>query len=280
MALIAALASSIIFGMADFFGGYAARSVPVRVVVWISQIAGLATVGVAAMLLRAEEVATGDLVWGALAGLSGMIGLLFFYDGLARGRMSVVSPVAGLTSIGAPVGFGLIIGERPSTVAVIGVLLALPAVLLITVVPEQPEQPTELWRAGALHGLVAGSGFAGFFILISRTAPESGMWPLASARTTTVIVLGLLLLVRSESQLPGGRMLSVIIAAGIADIVANALFLLASRGTLLILAAVIVSLYPVSTLLLAKWVLHERTTRQQRLGLALGAAAVVVIGVA
>ncbi len=279
MALVAALFSSLIFGVADFAGGFAARRVPVRMVVWASQAAGLVTVLVAAPLLGSERVTSGDLVWGAAAGLSGMAALLLFYDGLARGRMSVVSPLAGVTSIGLPVMFGLAIGEQPTAVAAIGIVLAVPAVVLISTVGESGQTASDLWRGGLLHGLAAGAGFAGFFILISRSAAESGMWPLVSARTTTLVVLGLVLMVRREVRAPDPDQVWIIVGAGVADILANALFLIAARGTLLILASAIVSLYPVSTLLLARYVTHERTTTVQRLGLVLGAVAVVTIAV-
>lgn len=277
MALLAALFSSLIFGVADFAGGYASRWVPVRMVVWASQVAGLVTVLVAAPLLGSETVAIADLAWGAGAGLAGMAALILFYDGLARGRMSVVSPLAGVTSIALPVVFGLLIGEQPTLVAALGILLAVPAVILISTVGESPPAFSALWRGGVLHGVAAGAGFAGFFILISRSGAESGMWPLVGARTTSVLVLGIVLLARREMRLPGRDRVGIVVGAGVADVVANALFLIAARGTLLILASAIVSLYPVSTLLLARYVTHERTTVVQRLGLALGAVAVVTI---
>ena len=277
MALLAGLFSSLIFGVADFAGGYAARMAPVRMVVAISQVAGLSAVLVAAPILGAGDVSPADFGWGALAGLSGLLALLLFYDGLARGRMSVVSPLAGVTSIGLPVAFGLVIGERPSFLAAAGILLAFPAVGMISSSSER--SPSALARGGAAHGLAAGAGFAGFFILISRTGAESGMWPLVGARVASIAALGLFLLLRSEFSRPSRSSMRLIVIAGVADVVANALFLIAARGTLLIVASVIVSLYPVSTLLLARYVLQERTSRVQLAGLAMGAVAVVAIGV-
>lgn len=269
--------SSVLFGGADFVGGLATRRLHVRVVVVMSQLAGLVTVIVVVLLSPPATVSGSDLIWGSLAGLSGMMGLLAFFQGLAYGRIAVVSPIAAITGATVPVVFGLLIGERPGAVAAIGVMVALPAVYLISLTDAtQPRTPT-LWRDGLAMGALGGLGFGGFFILISRTAEASGLWPLVSARATTVAVLGFVVAVSVGFRRPTRPVAWLIVASGVLDILANAAFVLAARNTLLALASVITALYPATTILLARLVLNERTFPIQRVGLALGGAAVVAI---
>ena len=277
MPLLAAAFSSLVFGVADFAGGLATRTLPVRQVVFYSQLVGLVGISIATPLIGSDAVSLEDLAWGAAAGLSGMVALLLFYEALAKGRISVVSPLAAIAGIALPVGFGALIGERPGSVALVGIVLALPAIALISTSTERSE--SVLWRGGVVHGLMAGFGFGGFFILISRSSDASGMWPLVSARIATVVTLALILLVSGSVSTPAKSQWPLISLAGIADVAANLFFIVSVRGSLLILSSVIVSLYPVSTLILARVVLGERTSPVQRKGLLLGAVAVVAISV-
>jgi drug/metabolite transporter (DMT)-like permease len=277
MAVVVALASSIVFGVADFLGGIASRRVPSRLVVLFSQLAGLVAIAIAAPFMGATEVTGQDLLWAAAAGILGMAGLLFFYEGLAAGRMSVVSPLAGLISIAVPSLFGIAIGERPGTVALVGVVVAVPAVVLVGSAADDSQ--STLWRGGVVHGLVGGLGFGGFFILLSRTADASGMWALVAMRSMTVGLLAVILVRRRTFGVPARSSWLIIGIAGVADVLANLLFLVAARGTLLVLASVLVALYPVTTLLLAKYVLGDRTNMPQRFGLALAALAVIAMTV-
>ena len=183
-------------------------------------------------------------------------------------------PSAG---IALPVGFGALIGERPGSVALVGIVLALPAIALISTSTERSE--SVLWRGGVVHGLMAGFGFGGFFILISRSSEASGMWPLVSARIATVVTMALILIVSGAVSIPQRSKWPLVSLAGVADVLANLFFIVSVRGSLLILSSVIVSLYPVSTLILARIVLGERTSPVQRKGLLLGAVAVVAISV-
>ena len=274
MALFLALASSVIFGVADFLGGFASRRVPARLVVLYSQFAGLVAIAIVTPFLGRAEVTGADLLWAAAAGILGMGGLLFFYEGLASGRMSVVSPLAGLLTIALPSAFGIATGERPGLLAVVGIVVAVPAVFLIST-SSNSESESTLWRGGVVNGLIGGVGFGGFFILLSRTADASGVWPIVAMRSMTVALLALILLSRRMLEVPERSSWGIIALAGVADVVANLLFLIAQRGTLLILASVLVALYPVSTLVLARFVLGDRTTVPQRYGLGLAVLAVV-----
>ncbi|MDA0637684.1 DMT family transporter [Nonomuraea sp. MCN248] len=275
-AVILATACAVVYGTADFFGGLATRRSRVLAVVALSQLAGFA------LILSLLPVLPGAfegraVLWGLGAGLSGAVGLVLFYRSLATGVMSVVAPTTAVTSAALPVGFGLLQGERPEPVALLGVALGLGAVLLVS-------QDRSAGGAGStravLTALAAGAGFGGFFILLSMASADAGLWPLAGARIASIGLVILLALATRRTLKPVPGSLGVIVAAGVLDMVANVLYLLAQRQGLLSLVAVLVSLYPASTLLLARRVLGERLHAVQLAGVACALGAVALIAVA
>lgn len=288
MAVALALCASTLFGVADFLGGSSARRIEPTITAAVSQVAGLVVLVVAASLTGGTLVG-GDMLLGTLAGLVGAAALWTFYRGLSMGAMSVVAPISAVTSAVVPILVGLGIGETPSAPDWVGIALALPAVALIsregTADPARQEtEPLEERstkssnRAGVTAGLLAGLGFGSFVVLITRTGSTSGLWPLVSARlsasTVTLVVLvatGLL------GALRRGRGLNLALAAGVLDASSNVLLLEAGRRGLLVLVGVIGSLYPASTIVLARVVLGERLQRQQLAGLALAVAAVILV---
>ncbi|MFI6919699.1 EamA family transporter [Nonomuraea spiralis] len=275
-AVILATACAVVYGTADFFGGLATKRSQVLSVVALSQIAGLALILVLLPVL--PGVLGGPaLFWGLLAGLSGAAGLALFYRALATGVMSVVAPTTAATSAALPVLYGLATGERPHFWALAGVVLALGSILLIS-------QDNSGGAGGSfgsvLVSLAAGAGFGGFFILLALAPSEAGLWPLVGARLSSVTVVALLALLTRRSLRPGPGSLHIIVAAGALDMAANVLFLLAQRQGLLSLVAVLVSLYPASTLLLARQVLGERLRAVQVAGVACALGAVTLIAVA
>lgn len=274
-AVILATACAVVYGTADFFGGLATRRSQVLSVVALSQLAGLALILVLLPALPGT-VSAPALLWGLLAGLSGAAGLALFYRALATGVMSVVAPTTAATSAALPVLFGLATGERPRFWALAGVVLALGSIVLIS----QDRSTGKGSAASVLVSLAAGAGFGGFFILLAMAPSDAGLWPLVGARLSSVTVVVLLALVTRRSLRPGAGSLRVIVAAGALDMAANVLFLLAQRQGLLSLVAVLVSLYPASTLLLARQVLGERLRGVQIAGVACALAAVTLIAVA
>ncbi|NUP66974.1 MAG: EamA family transporter [Nonomuraea sp.] len=274
-AVILATACAVVYGTADFFGGLASRRSQVLSVVALSQLAGLALILVLLPLLPGA-VSASALLWGLLAGLSGAAGLALFYRALATGVMSVVAPTTAATSAALPVLYGLATGERPAFWALAGVVLALGSIVLIS----RDRSAGRGSIVSVLVSLAAGAGFGGFFILLAVAPSDAGLWPLVGARMSSVTVVVLLALVTRRSLRPGAGSLRVILAAGALDMAANVLFLLAQRQGLLSLVAVLVSLYPASTLLLARQVLGERLRGVQIAGVACALAAVTLIAVA
>lgn len=278
MPLLLAAISSITFGVADFAGGLATRKAPVLTVV-----VGVYGIGMVGILVAAPffggEPGAADLWWGAGSGLAGALGLVFYYHALATTRMSVAAPVAAVVGALTPVVFGVVIGERPVPVAWVGVGLALPAVLLIGAGGRETRASDGPARAVAL-GVLTGTLFGLFGILISRTGEASGMWPLVTARASSTVLLVGAAIVAGRPLIASRRVAIPVILAGILDIVANVLFLVAVRRELLSLVAVIMAMYPASTVALARVVLGERVDRVQAAGMLLAVVAVTLIMVA
>lgn len=280
MAVVLALAGALVYGLADFWGGLSAKRAAVTAVVALSQVAGVAVL-VPALLLLPGTPDRASLGWGAAAGLVGGLGLTLFYRSLADGTMSVVAPLTAVASAAVPVVGGLALGERPAPLALVGVVLGLGAVLLIG--SDGGRLPS--WRdlvatRAAAGALAAGSAFGLFFVLLSRSADASGLWPLAGARAAVLVLMAVLAVVFHRSLVPPAAAVPLVLAAGVGDMAANVLFLLAAREGLLSVSGVLIALYPASTVLLARWVLQERLARLQVLGLGVAAGAVSLIAAA
>lgn len=287
MYLVLALTAAASWGASDFVGGMVGRRVPGASVAFASQAVGLAALVVVAPLAGGSAGAA-DVAWGACAGLGGAAGVLLLYQGLAAGKMSVVAPLTAVGSASIPVVYGLLTGERPSAASLVGVVLALAAVAVLCAFGEDdagaPGEETagtrvDAGRAGLVAGAGAGVGFAVFFICLGRTGDDAGLWPLLGARGVSTTALAVLVLATSRALVPGRGTGPAILLTGALDVVANGAYLLATREGLLSIVALLASLYPAGTVLLARIVLHERLTATQALGLAGAAVAVVVIAV-
>lgn len=248
------------------------RRMPTTMVVLWSQSVGMLLAVVAALIFPANQVDLADFAWGAVAGAVGTVGLYFLYEALARGRMAVVSPAAALVGALIPLGIGLALGERPLPVEWIGILLALPAIWLIATVGEVEG------FSGLFYGFIAGAGFGSFYVAIAQTGEGSGFWPLVGARITQVTLLAVIARRQKLGLPPSGTRLPVAVV-GAADMLANVFVLLAFRSGLLTLVAVLTSLYPAVTVLLAVWILSEPIGPRQKLGLVLALVAVTLIAV-
>lgn len=273
-AVALATACAVIFGTADFFGGLATRRSKVLAVVVLSQIGGLALIAVLLPLLPGR-VTTAALVWGMASGIAGAFGIVVFYRALATGMMSVVAPTTATTSMAVPVLFGLATGDRPSPLALVGIVLGLLAVLLVSRDPNGTAGGSKV--GPILSALASGAGFGGFFVLLKVAPADSGTWPLLGARIASITLVALLALATRRSLRPLPGSLPVTVAAGVLDMAANVLYLFAAQRGMLTLVAVLVSLYPASTLLLARYVLGERLSPVQitGVGFALGAIALI-----
>jgi drug/metabolite transporter (DMT)-like permease len=300
MSVPVALPAALAYGVADFAGGLAARRAPVLVVTAAAQAAGLVALLPAAWLIAGTPSAAA-FGYGALAGIAGAGGLLLYLRALAVGPMGVVAPLSAVVGAGLPLAVGLAGGERLGPVTVGAIVVALAAILLATAGTRRDAAAS----AGLLLGLGAGLGFGLFFVGLDATPSDSGLWPLLAGRVVSVSLLTVLVLRHrlplrvgaraaardrepagaagpveqpAEGRRPSPVLLMVV--SGVLDTVANVLFLLATRLGDLGVTAVVVSLYPVIVVLLARVVLGERLTRMQlaSAGLALVASALLAAG--
>ncbi len=279
MAALLALVSALCYGVSDFSGGLAARRVPAIAVVLVSNALSLALAVLAVGLLPGSVYRAADMVWGLAAGTVGLLGVVLLYRGLAIGPMSVVAPLTAVLSAVVPVVVGIVRGERPGTMAVAGILVAIPAIVLIGRQPTSGAR-SRLSRGATTSALCAGVSFGGFYVLLAQTGSDGGAWPLVGQRGASVAILVGLTAVaalRHTAAVPRGSALSLAVVAGLTDFTANLAYVLATHRGLLALVAVISSLYPATTLLLARGVLNERITPQQGAGLLLAAVAVAFI---
>lgn len=278
MAVLLALLSSVLWGSADFLGGLVSRRRLAAVVVGLSQAAGLLTVLVIALAVGAFDDPTGYLPWAVASGLAGMVGLVCFYAALAAGTMGVVSPIAALGVV-VPVVVGLARGERPAALQLVGIAVAIVGVVLAS-------GPELQGRAGArplLLAAVAALGFGLALLFIAEGSQSSTIMTLVTMRATSVTVLTVALLVAlargtSRSVLAiGWADLALVAVVGVGDLLANLAFGAASRRDDVSVVSVLGSLYPVMTVLLARFVLGERLGRAQTWGVAGALAGVVLI---
>jgi drug/metabolite transporter (DMT)-like permease len=278
LAAVLALASAITWGTADFLGGLQSRRHSLLAVVVLSQLLALVLLVVAILAGAPIEHDASATLWAASVGALGVLGLVAFYRALAIGTMSVVAPISA-TGVSIPVLFGLLSGERPGALQVAGIALACAGVVLAArEAPGADEQARRAGRTAIGLALLAAVGF-GTFLTGMDQAEESGdaAWVLLSAR---VAEAGLLLLVAAfvRPRLPRARTaLAAIATVGALDLLANLLFVIAASKGLLSVVGVLGSLYPAVTVVLARFVLHERLTPTQNAGVLVTLAGVVAL---
>lgn len=277
MAVLLALVCAAAFGVSDFTGGLASRRTAIPAVVLVSNGLSLVLALLVAALLPGSIFRSTEFAWGLAAGAVGLVGVVLLYRGLAIGPMSVVAPLTAVLSAAIPVLVGIVRGERPGPPAIVGLLLALPAIALIS--RQGGPAGGRISPAALGASLVAGVGFGGFFVLLAQASSQAGAWPLVGQRASSV---GLLLAFAALSggrhrRLPSGTTLALALLAGATDFVANLAYLLATHRGLLALVAVLSSLYPAATVLLARGFLSERLARPQLAGLGVAVLAVALI---
>lgn len=281
MAIVLGLAAALTYGAADFLGAVATKTTKVLTVVFLSQVLGSGLLLVALPFFLEAPISAAALGWGALAGVAGAVGVGLFYQGLAVGRMGAVAPITGVEAAAVPVIFGLIAGERPSVLALAGVAVALAAVALISSSPATTElvKRTDGRRMppGVALALGAGVAFGAFFILLDQGGDDTGLWPLVGARISSMATIAVALVATKGLERPQRSALAPIAGAGLLDVAANLFFLLATRRGLLSIVAVLTSMYPAATVVLARVVLDERFHRTQLIGLGLAAVGVAAM---
>jgi drug/metabolite transporter (DMT)-like permease len=275
MAILLALGSAVVYGVADFFGGRASRYHPSAIVSVVGQTMSLLLVLVAVAVMGTAVPGGSTFAWGAIGGAAGGIGIACLYHSFANGAMTVVAPISAVIGASVPAVWGLLDGERPAPIAFVGMVLAVIAVALVSGAIGERDRPTP--PSAMAFAALAGLLFGVLFIAFDRTDPESGLWPLVAARLSSVPLLVVLVLVLRQRVGPDRGMLRLAVLAGVLDMSSNWLYLEATRGGLLSVVAVVSSMYPASTIALALAVDRERVNRWQWMGIGLTLVALALV---
>ncbi len=268
------LLSAVTYGTGDFFAGLAGKRVPPIVVTLAVQALGLLAAALAVLLFGGVGPRAGALLWGAAAGVGSAGGTFALYNGLATGRMSVVATLSGLLTAVIPVLVGLAGGDGLSALAAIGIVVAVPAIALVSWSPEAGEDGSS---SGAVWGILAGIGFALLFVALDHAGTRSGAWPLVAGEGMAVLLVAPFAL----AALPGTSFPApapaLMLASGVFSAAANLAFLAATHEGELAVVAILSALYPGVTVVLARFVLGERWSRVQAGGLVAAFAAAVLV---
>lgn len=275
IAIILALSGAAAYGVSDFFGGLVGKRASPWAVAAAGGLGG-AVASVALTVLDPGHPVAIDLAWGAVAGIGNGIGTAFLYRGLSSGRMGVVAPVSGVLAVIVPVAVAVGTGERPGLLVWLGIVSAVPAIWLVAREPvPEPDHPAPT-ASGTRDGILAGLGFGALFACLGQVPDDAGFFPLVLNQLVGVLVIAVAATVLGARWVPRGPAWGGALA-GLLGGVATAAFVLATHHGLLSVSAVLTSLYPAFTILLAALVLHERVHRIQAWGLALCGAAVVLV---
>jgi drug/metabolite transporter (DMT)-like permease len=273
-AVALALASSLSWGLSDFLGGLQSRRRPLLTVIFLTQAAGFTAVALT-LAIRGEGPPDGAgwIAWAALASVAGVTGLSAFYRGLATGAMGVVAPISSAAAV-VPLAVGLATGERPHPAQAAGIALAIAGVVMAS------REEGGANAAGAGLAIVAALGFGGFFVGIAEASKSDVLWALGASRACSVAFLTCAVLALRPQMPRTAREYGALAAIGVLDTTANLLFALATTQGLVSVVAVLGSLYPIVTVLLARFFLHERLRAVQRVGAvgALAGAALISAG--
>lgn len=280
--ILSGILSALVWGSGDFVGGLAVRhglrgrstESPFSVVM-IASLSG-ALIMLAAGVLRGEAApALSDVLWSCGAGISGALGVAALYKGLAQGSVALVAPTSGVVGAALPVLAGSILEGMPGGLQLAGMLLGLGGIWIVS---RPAGGEGEFTRTDILHGTLAGTGFGGFFILIAQVEGESLFLPLVLVKVTALVFSALVLILqRQPSPHLIGNPLALL--AGVLDSGGNLFYLLATSYTTLSIAAVLSSMYPVATVILALTILRQRVARLQSVGILLCILAVALISI-
>ncbi len=303
--LLALAAAAVSFGGSDYTAGLASRKASVLKVTVAAEVVNAALVVPVVFIVSSRLPSVSALEWGAVAGVSGVCGVMALYAGFRHAAFSVASPVSAVTAAGLSVFVGLLSGERPAALALAGMLLTAPAIVVVSVsaarlnavqpdngdsaaaapsaatVPGPDEDAgtsaADHHMAGVVWGLAAGAGFGMFLIALNRAGSAKDLWPAGVADLAGVItVVGVAAVARQLAPPPPGTRRLSLLTGLIAAVGTLSVFLAAHRG-LLAVTAVIYSLYPAGTIILARVLSRERLTKAGMCGLFLAAASVSLI---
>jgi drug/metabolite transporter (DMT)-like permease len=287
LAIVLALASAIGYGGSDFAAGLASRSAPVIQITLLASAVSAVFVAAALPFAASPGPSAAALAWGFAAGIGGTLGAFALYLGFRHAAFSVAAPLSAVASAGFSVLAGLLYGERPTTLALTGIVLALPAIVAVSVSAggEEAEETGEAEEgahagrrgAGVGYGLVAGAFFALLFIGLDRAGSGSGLWPVAAAAAGEVAAALVAAVAVRSFRLCGGRARLLAVITGVAGAAGTILFFVATHHGFLAITAVLTSLYPAVTIVLARVMLGERLTALRLGGLVTAGACVTLI---
>ncbi len=286
MAVLLALISSVLWGVGDFVGGLASRRSTALQVLMVTTPVGWLMIVPVALIIGGD--AMGSALPGLAAGVFGAVGILLLYAALTIGPMGVLSPVSAVLGAAIPVVVGLVGGERPGPAAYVGMGLAAVAIVTVGLEPQAPTDDARhqrVTRRALVLAIGAGIGIGMFFSLVSFAPDDAGVWPIVWSRGMSTVLIGAIAITaylrRGEPLIPGtAPVVWLAVLAGALDVAANAFYVLALPLGLLSIVAVLGSLYPAATVLLARFVLAERLRPLQKVGMAtaLLASALLALG--
>jgi drug/metabolite transporter (DMT)-like permease len=275
-AIALGLSASLSWGVADFLGGIQSRRMPVVAVVLGSQLAGLALAAVV-VAARGSAPPGGDfLLYAAASSVGGIVGLTAFYKALSIGAMGVVAPLSSTAAV-IPLGVGLATGDSLTVLQASGIALAIAGVVLASREASDEAKGSAAVAKGAGFALISALGFGFFFVAIDRASDADVLWAVCVNRTVSVLLLSAALVVTRPAVGLRLRDMRVLALVGLLDIAANGFFAVASTKGLVSVVAVLASLYPIVTVVLARVVLHERLHAVQRIGAVAALAGVALI---
>lgn len=283
-----ALLSALGYGGSDFAAGIAAREVSVLQLTILAEAASVLVVLLIVPWVSSQAPSTGSIAWGAAAGISGVAGALALYLGFRHAAFNVASSLSAVGSAAFSVLAGLLFGERPSGLSLIGIGLALPAIVGVSASQGQVagsqeaggaarHRPTGRHAAGVIWGLVAGGGFAGLFIGLNRAGSSQDFWPLVVSQLAALVTVCCAGAATRQLRLPSARTCWLAAVSGVTGAIGITCYFIATHAGLLAVTAVITSLYPAGTIVLARALLGERLTPVRVAGLCLAAGSVALI---
>lgn len=264
--------AAITWGISDFSGGLASKKQSTILVLFVSQIFGIGTL-FAIIMSKGENYQSGQLLWSALGGISGAIGLLTLYHGFTKGTTSIISPISAATAISIPVIFSVVTNGTPNQSQSVGLALAIVSIVLLSMNSTSKDQTESSNIVNITYGLISGFGFGMFFIFVDQFKVNSVFWPLAMLRMFSLIFLMIIIVYKSQNSSLRHKnkikilRIELIVITGVGDTLANVFFTLSAQSGRLDVASILSSLFPVVTVLLAFIIYKEKILFHQKIGL-------------
>jgi uncharacterized membrane protein len=276
LSIALALGSAVSWGVSDFLGGFTSRRLPLVWVLLFTQVVGLLVALPIAIVHGPVPFDMQTVLAAILASLSGLIGIAGLYRAIALGVASIAAPISA-TGAALPVVFGLVRGEPTTALQETGMACALIGVIVASRTGEDQAHLGRAARAGVAFAILAALGFGGFFVLIHQASTNDVFWAVTIQRASGSVAMAIVVLIRRSGFRITPRDVPTLVLVGTLDQLANVLYALASTIGLVSLSAVLASLYPMVTVILARFVLNERISNVQKSGVALALTGVALL---